>query len=199
MSNDTDKIDNTESTTGEKQEQLIQDAVAWFQQAMCTADFETEFRSLLARFLSENAPTESVSARTQAIRDAQRSGGGEVTAVMVSPEVNDECVACGHSTIKHESRYGCEEIIGDNEWRSVYCKCVFISAPTESTEEVEGQASFADYLPLSPRRIAAGEWEIVGANGHRVCYIEGAAITEWLCARANAEQCKLNNSLPESH
>jgi hypothetical protein len=49
-----------------------------------------------------------------------------------------------------------------------------------------GRDVFDDWLPLTARRIAPGEYEILTAEGHRLWYMEGAALAEWVCATINS-------------
>ena len=47
---------------------------------------------------------------------------------------------------------------------------------------------FDDLLPLSPRRTAPGEYDIVDAGGRVLWRMEGAALAEWVCGVLNAAQ-----------
>lgn len=44
---------------------------------------------------------------------------------------------------------------------------------------------FEEWLPLSAKRIAPGEYEVVDREGRRLWFMEGAALAEWVCAVVN--------------
>lgn len=45
--------------------------------------------------------------------------------------------------------------------------------------------SFADYLPLTAVRTAPGEYDIMSSNGRRLWFMEGASLSDWVCASVN--------------
>lgn len=49
-----------------------------------------------------------------------------------------------------------------------------------------GREAFDDLLPVSARRRAPGEYEILASDGSRLWYMEGAALAEWVCSVLNA-------------
>ena len=53
-------------------------------------------------------------------------------------------------------------------------------------ERVMSEATFDDLLPLSARRTAPGEYDIVDKDGRRLWFMEGAALAEWVCLTLNS-------------
>lgn len=53
-----------------------------------------------------------------------------------------------------------------------------------------GRDGFEDWLPLSAKRIAPGEYEIVDRSGRRLWYMEGASLAEWVCSTVNGASLK---------
>ena len=86
----------------------------------------TEARAALAATPVAPAPAATGSPRVQEIREQQSSGGGPVTAVMVSrsdeapaPAATERCAGCGHETRFHaDGQCDCE---GDGE--AGLCPC----------------------------------------------------------------------------
>ena len=86
----------------------------------------TEARAALAATTVAPAPAATGSPRVQEIREQQSSGGGPVTAVMVSrsdeapaPAATERCAGCGHETRFHaDGQCDCE---GDGE--AGLCPC----------------------------------------------------------------------------
>lgn len=49
----------------------------------------------------------------------------------------------------------------------------------------ELREGFDELLPMSPRRTAPGEYDILGADGRVLWRMEGAALAGWVCDRLN--------------
>jgi hypothetical protein len=50
----------------------------------------------------------------------------------------------------------------------------------------EERTGFDDWLPVRAEYIAPGEYKIVTCGGLPLWYMEGAALSEWICERINA-------------
>ncbi len=55
-------------------------------------------------------------------------------------------------------------------------------SPSDAIQTIDG---FSDSLPLTTKRIAAGEYALMTRDGRRVGLIESASFADWLCASAN--------------
>jgi len=76
-------------------------------------------RLVIAAIILKHFPVsgDAGKSRFEIIREQQRSGSEEVTAIMVSTET---CPSCNHLWIQHESKYGCAELVAPG-----FCGCKF--------------------------------------------------------------------------
>lgn len=67
-------------------------------------------------------------------------------------------------------------------WLSIkfcpYCGVMLVGA-------VRSPEGFDDYLPFTAVRTGPGEYDIMASNGHRLWFMEGAALADWVCASVN--------------
>lgn len=50
---------------------------------------------------------------------------------------------------------------------------------------IDTSSAFADYLPLTPVRLAPGEYVIKDRNGRTLWTMDGAALADWVCQSTN--------------
>jgi len=125
-------------------------AVSILNSCVLTPD-EARAHDTLRQALVDYADAQTVSARTALIREQQRTGGGEVTAVMVSPvpattvdapadSASSKCVKCGDIRKWSDNAAGiCERPIGpllNTHMEDICaCQCEFASSVSEDERE----------------------------------------------------------------
>lgn len=101
-----------------------------------------------------------------------------------------------------EFQYGKRQRGWDAQFLMDRCEALLGIQPQDAA--IDSSSAFADYLPLSPVRVAPGEYAIKDRSGRTLWTIDGAALADWVCQSVNgydgavAAMAKVNPAIDES-
>lgn len=82
-----------------------------------------------------------------------------------------------------EFQYGKRQRGWDAKFLMDRCEALLGVQPQDTA--IDSASAFADYLPLSPVRVAPGEYAIKDRGGRTLWTMDGAALADWVCQSVN--------------